>query len=128
MKCLLWEPPHLCGRARTSVRAERCASDVNMTRPIGITISAVVVFIGSGLIVLFGGLAALASLTISPAMRSDGPVNLVYMGVFEAVFALGLGAWGVATGVGLIQTKEWARISLIAFAALLTLEIGRAHV
>jgi hypothetical protein len=34
---------------------------------------------------------------------------------------LGCAAWGIATGVGLLRLREWARISQIVFAALLAL-------
>ena len=36
-----------------------------------------------------------------------------------SVFMLGLAAWGIATGINLLQLREWARISMIVFSGLL---------
>lgn len=90
-----------------------------MARSVGITASAVVVLICSALTILFGAVAMLGSFALSLHPMPNGPAHLGYVIVSEAVFAFGLGGWGVASGVGLIRTKEWARISMIVFAALL---------
>lgn len=93
-----------------------------MARSAGITVSAVVVFIGSAFTLLFGALAALGSAMMSLHTAPSIAPHLGFVVVIvEAVFALGLSGWGIATGVGLIQAKEWARISMIVFAALLAL-------
>jgi hypothetical protein len=90
-----------------------------MGRSAGITVSAVVVFIGSAVTILMGGLAALGLFLVSSRTAVNAPPHLGYIIVVEAVFAFGVGAWGIASGVGLIQTKEWARISMVVFAAIL---------
>jgi hypothetical protein len=92
-----------------------------MARSVGITISAVVVFIGSALTLLFGGFAALGSAIMSLHPAANMPPFVGYLAIVEAVFALGLSGWGIATGVGLLNAKEWARISMIVFAAILAL-------
>jgi hypothetical protein len=92
-----------------------------MARSVGITASAVVVLIGSALTILFGAVAVLASFALNLRPMPSGVPHLGYVMLFEAAFAFGLGGWGIATGVGVIRTKEWARISIIVFAALLTL-------
>jgi hypothetical protein len=88
-----------------------------MRRSVGVTISAVIVLVGSGLTLLYAAFVALASLALTTFQRDQQ-----FLGVFAAVgflFLVGFGAWGIATGVGLIQLREWARISILIFSALL---------
>jgi hypothetical protein len=93
---------------------------IDMARSVGVTISAVVVFIGSGLTLLLGAMAILSSLFLLHSDRvSSLPVNPAYIVFVEAIFCFGFGGGGLASGVGLITTKEWARISTVVFAALL---------
>jgi hypothetical protein len=49
----------------------------------------------------------------------DAPVNLGYVLVIEAFIAFAFGGWGLASGIGLIKTKQWARISTLVYAAIL---------
>jgi len=87
-----------------------------MKRPAGVTISAIVVFIGSGLTLLSGVLIILAF----AVMPSDStPALTRSTGLIMSVFMLGLAAWGIATGVNLLHMREWARISMIVFSGLL---------
>jgi hypothetical protein len=87
-----------------------------MKRPAGVTISAVVVFIGSGLTLLSGVLMILAF----AVMASDStPAFTRNAGLIMSVFMLGFAAWGIATGVNLLHLREWARISMIVFSGLL---------
>jgi len=88
-----------------------------MKRPAGVTISAVVVFIGSGLALLFGVLMILA-FAVMPAADST-PALTRGAGLIMSVFMLGLAGWGVATGINLLHLREWARISMIVFSGLL---------
>jgi hypothetical protein len=90
-----------------------------MPRSAGITISAVVVFFGSALTILSGALMMLASVVISHSERADLPANVRYVLIIETILFVVFGGWGVATGVGLINTKQWARISMFVFAAFL---------
>jgi hypothetical protein len=87
-----------------------------MRRPAGVTIAAVVVFIGSGLTLL----AAAFMLLGFAVMPSDNmPAFTRDAGVVMSLFMLGLGGWGITTGVNLLQLREWARVSVIVFSGLL---------
>ena len=91
-----------------------------MARSTGITVSAVVVIIGSAFTVLCGAMILVASVLVLISSRAaDAPVNLRYVLAIEAVLAFGFGGWGLASGIGLIKTKEWARISTLVYAAIL---------
>lgn len=92
-----------------------------MARSVGITASAVAVLIGSALTLLFGAVAMLGSFVMNLRPMPNAPPHLGYVIIAEAAFAFGLGGWGVASGVGLIRMKEWARISMVVFAAFLLL-------
>src|SRR5580692_10895787 len=88
-----------------------------MKRPAGVTISAVLVFIGSGVALLSAVLMILA-FAVMPASEST-PAFTRGAGLIMSVFMLGLAAWGIATGVNLLHLREWARISMIVFSGLL---------
>jgi hypothetical protein len=93
-----------------------------MPRSVGITVSAVVVFIGSAVTILFGVIMALGAVFLSNLNgTANVPAHLGYFGAIEGVVFFGFGGWGIASGVGLIKTKQWARISMLVFAALLVL-------
>lgn len=55
--------------------------------------------------------------------RSSAAANLpMNSGVFlaaEAVLSFGFGGWGLASGIGLLYLKRWARISTLVFAGFL---------
>ncbi len=92
-----------------------------MARSVGTTISAVVVFIGSAFTILCGLMGVLGFVTLS---KSNGvpniPANFAYFGIVVAmVLFFGSGGWGIASGIGLINTRPWARTSMVVFAALL---------
>src|ERR1700693_4269473 len=92
--------------------AGRCA----MKCPAGVTISAVVVFIGSGLTLLSGVLMILAF----AVMPSDStPAFTRSAGLIMSVFMLGFAAWGIATGGKLLHVREWRRVSMIIASGLL---------
>ncbi len=91
-----------------------------MPRSAGITASAIVVFIGSAFTLLFAALmlfGGFVSQRIPPS--PDLPANLGLIIFAEAAFFDALGAWGLATGFGLLKTRQWARISLMVFAVIL---------
>jgi hypothetical protein len=87
-----------------------------MKRPAGVTVSAVVVFIGSGLTFVAAPLMLLG-LAVSPA--GNMPAFTRDAGLIMAVFMLGFAVWGVVTAINLLQLREWARISMIVFSGLL---------
>jgi hypothetical protein len=91
-----------------------------MPRSVGITVSAVVVLIGSAFTILGGAMMVLASVFLSKSSpAANAPVNLGYFVVIEAVILFGFGGWGLVTGIGLINLQPWARISTLVFAAIL---------
>jgi hypothetical protein len=93
-----------------------------MPRSVGITLSAVVVFIGSAFTILCGVMMVFASalFLLSDAGQSAKlPAHFSYFAIIEAVVIFGFGGWGVASGVGLIKTKQWARISMLIYATIL---------
>lgn len=91
-----------------------------MPRSVGITVSAVVVFIGSASAVLLGTVMVMGSVFLSNSSRAlKLPAHFGYFAVIEAAMIFGFGGWGIASGVGLINTKEWARISMLVFTTML---------
>src|ERR1700680_4459814 len=91
-----------------------------MTRSTGITVSAVVVIIGSIFTLLCGTVILLGSIfTFNSSRPADAPVNLGYILVIEVVVTFAFGGWGLASGIGLLKTKEWARISTLVYATIL---------
>ncbi|HEY0701766.1 MAG TPA: hypothetical protein VGD60_03270 [Candidatus Acidoferrales bacterium] len=90
-----------------------------MQRSPGITVSAVLIFVGSGLTLLVALLAALSIALLHATKSPQGPPSSV-IGL-SAFFYLGLSAWGIASGVSVLRLREWARISVIIFAAFLAL-------
>jgi len=91
-----------------------------MPRSVGITVSAVVVIIGSAFTILGGAMMVLGSLFLSKSSpAANVPANLEFFVVIEAVMFSGFGGWGLAAGIGLINLKQWARISMLVFAAIL---------
>ena len=87
-----------------------------MRRPASVTIAAVVIFVGSGLALLAAAFMLLG-FAVMPA--GNMPAFTRDVGVVMSLFILGLGGWGIATGVSLLQLREWARISMIVFSGLL---------
>jgi hypothetical protein len=88
-----------------------------MKRSAGITISAAVVFISSAVTLLF---AALISFSVVASVPSGNlPPGFRYAAIFAVVAAVLFVVWGVASGIGLLEGREWARISMIVFSVLL---------
>jgi hypothetical protein len=91
-----------------------------MPRSVGITVSAVVVLIGSAFVIFAGAMMMLGSVFLSKSTPpANVNVNLGYFVVIEAIIFFGFGGWGLAAGIGLINLKQWARISTLVFAAIL---------
>lgn len=90
-----------------------------MARSGGITFSAVVVFLGSSCTALFGIFAAFGFIVATLSGNRPQTSVIKVMMAIDVVIFLGLAGWGIATGVGLIRLKRWARISLLIFSGLL---------
>jgi hypothetical protein len=94
-----------------------------------ITASAALVLVGS---------AANISLAVSlfihfssaqlPVSQSNvlQPSTLRHLMYAMGIVDVGLSAWGIVTGIGLLLLREWARISLIVLSAILVVIFLRA--
>lgn len=91
-----------------------------MRRSIGVTLAAVVVLLGSAVTLLTGLLIVVVALF---AGRAASPPPLGGKGLFVLTsFVLIVpAALGIATGIGTILLKRWARISILIFAGFLAL-------
>jgi len=94
-----------------------------MKRSGGVTASAVIAIIGSVFTILLGGFAILGALLMRtmpnlPTTPAQ-PVPPVAFLLAESILFLGFGIWGIASAVGLLRLKNWARVSLLVFAGLL---------
>jgi hypothetical protein len=88
-----------------------------MKRSGGITICAAVVFIGSAATLLFA--AAIAFSVTASVPSGNLPPGFRYAAIFVVVAAVLFAIWGIASGIGLLERREWARISMIVFSVLL---------
>src|SRR5712692_6032921 len=93
-----------------------------MQRSAGVTAIAVVAIIGGALTCLFALFAAFAAVMMQhmPQLPDKAPaaVPTAVLGVEAAVF-LGIGAWTIASAIGLLRLKNWARISTLILGGLL---------
>jgi|HubBroStandDraft_6_1064221.scaffolds.fasta_scaffold285839_1 hypothetical protein len=90
-----------------------------MKRSSGITVSSIFVFIGSGATLLFAAIMVAAGLLAGAEAKQAAFMK--YMMFVIAAIEAGFAAWGVASAVGLLRVREWARISMLVFSALLLL-------
>lgn len=88
-----------------------------MKRSTGVTVSAILVFIGSGLTLIFGAFTVVA-LFFLPQQPSQPPF-FRYILLFVVAMYLAFGIWGIASGVGLLRVRQWARISMLVFSGML---------
>ncbi len=93
-------------------------------RSAGITASAIVAILGSLGTFLFAALMGLNAVVMSgsPAaapLPNQPAVPPIALFVAMAVLYCGLGAWGIASAVGLLMLKNWARRSFLIFGGLL---------
>jgi hypothetical protein len=86
-----------------------------MTRPAGVTASAVVAIIGSVLTLLFAGLMFVAAYVPEAQMPPNNRGIVIWAGV---AFVL-LAALGIWTALGLFRMRSWARTSILVFAGII---------
>jgi len=93
-----------------------------MKRSAGVIAAAIVMFVGSGLDILVW-IFAIAGIALKTAhhMESAGSIappgaSLPLLIAVSALYAAG-GGLGIATGVGLLRLRNWARITTIVFAS-----------
>ena len=90
-----------------------------MERPTGVTILAILAFIGAGctalagLMFLLGG-AMMSSMHAFPRFGMMAGMGSAMLGIM----CLGLAALGLVVGVGLWKLQEWARVLAIVLAGL----------
>jgi hypothetical protein len=95
-----------------------------MKRSGGVTFSAVLFFLGGGFQLLSGLLFTAVFLVGTRTSFSDYGDTAHFAGAIligAMVFMIALGGFAIATGIGLLRIRNWARISTIVFAALLLL-------
>jgi hypothetical protein len=91
-----------------------------MERPTGVTILAVLYFLGAAFAGLFGLLFFVGGSMLSGMARSGGPgTGLFAMGgaVVGGVFLI-IAVLDLILGIGLIKLQNWARIVAIVFTAI----------
>jgi len=88
-----------------------------MKRSAGVTASAVIVLIGSALALLWSALMIFGVFAI--AAQDSQPKFVLYFIVALVVFMFAASGWGIASGVGLLNRKGWARISMLIFSGIL---------
>lgn len=88
-----------------------------MSRPVGVTASAVVAILGSIFALLLAGIMVATPYIAPPqAQPPNGAQFIIAAAGMFAVLA-GIGIW---TAVGLFRLRSWARISILVFAGFLT--------
>ncbi len=91
-------------------------------RSAGITVVAILALIGSALLLAIAGFMAIAMIAAPTPPQNDPRLPPGFFNVFRVVLTLiyALPAvWGIVSAVGLLQLKNWARISTIVFSILL---------
>lgn len=84
-----------------------------MKRSGDVTAAAVVLFLGSGFLLL---MTAFVPLALMNAPRTGVALpHGIFIG-FAAIYFL-LAAWGIITGIGVLKRRPWARISMIVISA-----------
>ena len=100
-----------------------------MKRPFGVVFSAIILILGSLFQLLMAAAMAFSGALFQTQLHSGGlpgasPVVPLpgWMPVFMYVlcaFFVALAAWGIATSVGLIRMRHWARYSILVIGGLL---------
>jgi hypothetical protein len=90
-------------------------------RSAAITVIAVLQLIGSILLLALAGFMAFAMVMATPPANDPRlpPMFFTVMRVVLPLFYAVPAVWGIVTGVGLLQLKNWARISTIVISILL---------
>lgn len=91
-------------------------------RSAGITVIAIVAFIGSALLLGLAALLVIAMIASPTPPPNDPQLPPMFFKVFRVVIPLFYvvpAVWGIVTAVGLLQLRNWARISTIVFSVLL---------
>ena len=87
-----------------------------MSRPVGVTVSAIVALLGSIFALLVAALVVAALFIETPQPK---PPNSTEMLIAVALMIAGLAVIGFLTAVGLFRLQPWARTSILIFAGFL---------
>jgi hypothetical protein len=87
-----------------------------MSRPVGVTASAVVAILGSILALVF---AVLMIATPFIATAQPQPPNTAQIAIAAAAMFAALAGIGIWTSIGLFRLRSWARTSILVFAGFL---------
>ena len=87
-----------------------------MSRPIGVTASAVVAILGSIFALLLAAVLVASPYIVPPQSQQPNTAQFVIAGAAMFVALAGLGIW---TSVGLFRLRSWARTSILVFAGFL---------
>ncbi|MGC1484639.1 MAG: hypothetical protein WA789_12665 [Candidatus Acidiferrum sp.] len=91
-----------------------------MERPTGVTILAVLYFIGAAFLALCGILFIVGGSMLSGLAHAGGPASALFAmgGVFIGAILLAFGVLDLAIGIGFIKLQNWARIVAIIFLGI----------
>jgi hypothetical protein len=89
-----------------------------MARTSEIIFLAVLVFTGSAVAMSLGALMAWGAIIRYPNRTSPAGGVFGYYVMAASLIVFGLGGWGIASGVGILNTRQWARISMLIFGAI----------
>ena len=87
-----------------------------MSRPVGVTASAIVAILGSIITLLFAAMMA-ASPTFATAQPQ--PPYTTQIAIVAAAISVALAGLGIWTAIGLFRLRSWARTSILIFAGFL---------
>jgi hypothetical protein len=95
-------------------------------RPAGVVLSAIVLGLAAALLLLLAAVTLLGAVmmghappptTLNPGVATPPPAVLIATVAAIACFYLALAAWAIATLVGLVRMRPWARISIMIIGA-----------
>ncbi|MGB8474676.1 MAG: hypothetical protein WCE61_11390 [Candidatus Acidiferrum sp.] len=94
-----------------------------MERPTGVTILAVLYFLGAVCVVLLGILSIVGGSLLSGLAHAGGPASALFAmgGVVIGAILLVLGVLDLAIGIGFIKLQNWARVVAIILTGIAVL-------
>ncbi len=87
-----------------------------MSRPASVTFSAILAMLGSLFTLLIGAVVWFSLFAMLPRAGEQPPI-FRYSIYFTIGTFFALGAWGIATAIGLLRLKRWARASTLVFSS-----------
>jgi hypothetical protein len=95
-------------------------SESRTRRSGGVTAAAIVAILGSLLLLLCSlfGLLGVVMMQNAPGNPAAQQPELRYAGFVGVVFIAAGGVWGLASGIGLLRYRNWARISTLVWSGL----------